>query len=103
MGQIHAVTTTFAQDASLDISGIKVPIKTLAVMPVKFRHAPQIVGVIGSDLFKRFVVEIDYEAKTIKLFEPNSYTHTGRGEILPVELIEEIPHITISISKGKVH
>ena len=100
LGQTHTVSTTFAKDASLDISGIRVPVKTLAVMPAKFRHAPQIVGLIGSDLFKRFVVEIDYDAKAINVFEPDKYKYTGHGEILPIELIEEIPHIIANISRG---
>jgi len=100
LGQTHTVSTTFAKDASLDISGMRVPVKTLAVMPAKFRHAPQIVGLIGSDLFKRFVVEIDYDAKAINVFEPDKYKYTGHGEILPIELIEEIPHIIANISRG---
>src|SRR5215471_2914748 len=73
LGQTYTVTTTFARDASLDISGVKVPVNVLAVMPAKFRHAPQIVGLIGSDLFKRFVVKIDYTTKSIELFEPSGY------------------------------
>jgi len=103
LGQTNTVTTTFAKDASLDISGIRVPVEQLAVMPAKFRHAPQIVGLIGSDLFKRFVVEIDYIAKTIKLFEPKNYEYMGHGERLPFEIIEEIPHIVVNISKGDVN
>lgn len=102
LGQTYTVTTTFAKDASLDISGVKVPVKVLAVMPAKFRHAPQIVGLIGSDLCKRFVVKIDYTTKTLELFEPKNYTYAGRGEILPIEIIEEIPHVTVHISKGNV-
>lgn len=103
LGQTNTVTTTFATDASLDISSVKVPVKELAVMPTKFRHAPQIVGLIGSDLFKRFVVEIDYQAKTITLFEPQTYKYNGRGQVLPFELIEEIPHIVVNISRGDVN
>jgi len=100
LGQTYTVTTTFARDASLDISGVKVPVNVLAVMPAKFRHAPQIVGLIGSDLFKRFVVKIDYTTKSIELFEPSGYEYTGRGEILAFEIIEDIPHLTVNISKG---
>ena len=100
LGQTNTVTTTFANDATLDISGVKVSVNVLAVMPAKFRHAPQIVGLIGSDLFKRFVVKIDYTTKSIELFEPKTYKYAGRGEVLPIEIIEEIPHITVNISKG---
>ena len=103
LGQTNTVRTTFAKDARLDISGVEVAVEKLAVMPVKLKHAPQIVGLIGSELIKKFVVEFDYAAKTINLFDPKSYQYAGRGERLPIELIEEIPHITVKISKGDVN
>jgi len=102
LGQTYTVDTTFARNASLDISGITVPVPTLAVMPAKFRHAPQIVGLIGADLFKRFVVKIDYLTRTLELFEPRTFQYTGQGEILPMEIIEELPHISVNISKGNL-
>jgi len=102
MGQRNTVTTTFADNAVLDIAGLKISVPRLAVMPVKFRHAPQIVGLIGSELFKRYVVEFNYQAKTINLFEPASYHYTGSGQILPIELSGEIPHIMVNISRGNV-
>jgi Aspartyl protease/PDZ domain len=99
-GEVHPLSITFARGTTLQVSGLRIPIEQLAVMPLKFRHAPQIVGIIGSDLFKRFVVEIDYVAKTIVLFEPKNYK--GHGEILPIEILEKIPHVVVSISKGNV-
>ncbi|SRR6266498_200489 len=102
MGQRHTVATTFAKDAVLELAGVKVAVPELAVMPVKFRHAPQIVGVVGSEVFKRYVVAIDYQTKTLNLFEPQSYHYTGPGQILPIELVEEYPHIMVTISRGKV-
>jgi hypothetical protein len=71
-------------------------------MPVKFRHAPQIVGIVGSEVFKRYVVELDYQAKTMNLFEPHTYKYTGRGEILPIKMLGEYPHITVNISRGNI-
>jgi predicted aspartyl protease len=102
-GEVHALTMTFARDTTLEISGVKVPIQELAVMTLKFRHAPQLVGIIGSDLFERFVVEIDYAARSLELFEPNDYAYKGPGEILTMEVIEKIPHIVVNISRGSVN
>lgn len=99
-GEVHPISITFARDTTLQVSGLKIPVEQLAVMPLKFRHAPQIVGIIGSDLFKRFVVEIDYLARTIALYEPKNYK--ADGEILPMEILEEIPHVVVYISKGHV-
>lgn len=99
-GEIHPLNITFARGTTLQVSGLKIPIEQLAVMPLKFAHAPQIVGIIGSDLFKRFAVEIDYLAKTLVLFEPKNYK--AQGQILPIEILEEIPHVLVYISKGNV-
>jgi predicted aspartyl protease len=99
-GEVHPIRMTFARGTTLEVSGLKIPIAQLAVMPLKFTHAPQIVGIIGSDLFKRFVVEIDYVAKTLVLFEQMNYK--GHGQILPMEILEEIPHVVVYISKSNV-
>jgi predicted aspartyl protease len=43
-------------------------------------------GVLGKDFFSSFVVEIDYAARLINLFDPDSYKYTGRGKSLPLEI-----------------
>ena len=50
-------------------------------------------GVLGHDFFKRFVVEIDYEACLINLYAPGNYKYEGSGESLPLEITE--PHIFV--------
>lgn len=99
LGQTNTVKTAFAKNATLDVSGVSVAVETLAVMPVKFRQAPQIVGIIGSEMFKKFTVEIDYAAKAVSLFKPESYQYKGKGERLPMTVIEEIPRVKFDFSK----
>jgi Aspartyl protease len=43
-------------------------------------------GVLGAELFDRWVVEIDYPARRIRLFDPKRYQYQGNGERLPLEL-----------------
>ena len=42
-------------------------------------------GILGDEFFSKFVVEIDYAARLINVYEPRSYKYTGRGEKLPLE------------------
>lgn len=42
-------------------------------------------GVLGTEFFQLFVVEIDYVAKTINLHEPKSYRYEGDGEKIQLE------------------
>jgi hypothetical protein len=43
-------------------------------------------GIIGSDFIKQFVVEIDYQAKVIKLHDKSSFSYSGSGESIPMKL-----------------
>jgi aspartyl protease len=42
-------------------------------------------GILGDEFFSKFVVEIDYTARLINLYEPRSFKYTGHGEKLPLE------------------
>ena len=46
-------------------------------------------GVLGADLFERYVVEIDYAARELRIFEPDSYTLPHTPYVLPVTLVGE--------------
>lgn len=42
-------------------------------------------GIIGSEFIKEFVVEIDYQARVLKLHDKNAFTYSGPGESIPVQ------------------
>jgi predicted aspartyl protease len=45
-------------------------------------------GIIGLELFNRSVVEIDYQSGLINIFEAKSYKYSGKGEPLPLEIMD---------------
>lgn len=47
-------------------------------------------GVFGTGFFSSFVVEIDYPARLINLYEPQSYQYSGAGKSFPLEMDELI-------------
>ena len=51
-------------------------------------------GILGKEFFSNFVVEIDYAARVLNVYEPRSYKYSGRGEKLPLEI--EPQHIFVS-------
>ncbi len=51
-------------------------------------------GIIGGEFIKEFVVELDYQAKQIRLHKPAAFTYTGPGESIPVEFVD-VSHPTI--------
>src|SRR5258708_3155986 len=56
-------------------------------------------GVLGYGFFRRFVVEIDHQAKTIRLHDPASYTYAGQGEKIPLRFRNTTPIVTAEIKR----
>ncbi len=60
-------------------------------------------GIIGYELFKDFVVEVDYQRSYVKLYDPE-YFRPRRSYLasqLPLELIAGKPYVDLSISTTK--
>jgi aspartyl protease/PDZ domain-containing protein len=43
-------------------------------------------GIIGSEFIKRFILEIDYQARIIKLHNKTGFAYSGPGESIPIQL-----------------
>ena len=43
-------------------------------------------GIIGGEFIKQFVVELDYQARVMRLHDPAAFVYHGRGETLPIEI-----------------
>lgn len=41
-------------------------------------------GIVGSNLFAHYVVEIDYANQKVTLYDPQTYRYSGRGESVPL-------------------
>ena len=44
----------------------------------------EVSGIIGAQLFSRFVVEVDYKAHLLRLYDPAHYRYRGHGATLPI-------------------
>ena len=77
---------------------------TVAAVPLESaepRLGRTVDGILGADLFNRFVVDIDYAAQVINLYDPQSYQYSGRGEIVPLTLTENIPFVRARLTQPK--
>ncbi|MFY9621028.1 MAG: aspartyl protease family protein [Pyrinomonadaceae bacterium] len=59
---------------------LAIPLGRLAA---RFGHAFD--GIIGSDFIKRFVIEIDYQARVLKLHAKDGFVYSGSGESIPIQ------------------
>lgn len=88
---------------TLVLSGIRIENQAFASLPlgvVEPEAGRAVDGVLGGDFFSRFVVEIDYAARVINLYDPQSYRYTRSGEIIPVRLDDTTPLARASITRA---
>jgi len=52
-----------------------------------------ITGIIGYEVFKRFIVRLDYEDSKVALIEPANFTYRGPGVRVPMDLNERTPEV----------
>jgi Aspartyl protease len=60
-------------------------------------------GILGADFLTRHVVAIDYAARRLHLHHPAEFAYTGPGEIVPMELRLNHPHVrgTVALESGR--
>lgn len=80
-----------------------VEIKNLNVMAIALDSIEATAGrsmdvIIGAELFQRYVVEVDYTARLITLYDPQQYVYNGKGESLPLKFSSNHPYVTGKIT-----
>ncbi|MEJ7624847.1 MAG: aspartyl protease family protein [Pyrinomonadaceae bacterium] len=89
---------------SMQFPNIEISNLTIYGLPIDSFSSPlgkKIGGVIGYDIIKEFVVEIDYAARKINLYKPESYQYSGAGEIFPLMFEENLPFVQASFAFEK--
>jgi predicted aspartyl protease len=97
-----AVEMSFVKGATLSIPGVELSGVTLAAIPLSSFEAglgEPVGGILGFDIFERYVVEIDYVSRMVQLYAPEGYRYAGKGQALPIVVEEQTPFITMAILK----
>jgi len=55
-------------------------------------------GILGSEWMKNYVVEMDYIARRMRLYNPASFSYSGKGATLPLTFFNGIPFIELEVS-----
>jgi hypothetical protein len=93
-----------AKNVSFHLGAADLLEPSIAVVPFEEMQAYEgrvIDGVLGVNLFHKYVVEIDYAGKSLNLYDPKSYVYSGQGEIIPLRVLNggtlALVHATIEI------
>ena len=77
---------------AFDFAGLPWKPRRVAAFPVEGQgRSRRRDGILGSGFFRRFVVEISSSAKNITLHEPDSFSYSGPGEVLPLSFKGSTP------------
>jgi hypothetical protein len=79
---------TITKNVTFRLGGVDLLEKSVVIVPYEDLEAHEgrtIDGVLGVDLFLRYVVEIDYAARTLALYEPKDFVYPGSGQKVPLD------------------
>ncbi len=81
---------------SLEVGEASLSNQVFAVFPLEAFSAVEgisVNGLIGYEVFRRFVVRVDYEHHLITLTEPSKFAYQGQGTVVPFQFNEHIPQV----------
>ncbi len=82
------------QSVELEFAGVNLTLPELPRVPKPnfgARFGREYEGTLGHDFFESFVVAIDYERKTVRLFDPGAYQYSGHGKGFQVSFAGDTP------------
>ena len=54
-------------------------------------------GILGYELFSRFIIEVDYEKKMLTLMVPNRFKKKRKYQAVPIKIEDTKPYVTTSV------
>ncbi len=100
-----SIEASRVKGVSLNISGVEFNNMTLAAIRLSGLEAglgQRVDGILGYEIFDRFVVEIDYASKIVTFYEPQSYNYSGRGEVIPISIGDNTPFVVGKITGSRI-
>jgi hypothetical protein len=55
-------------------------------------------GILGYELFSRFIVEIDYASKIMTLYAPGRFTRKRKFEVIPIKVQDTKPYVIANVT-----
>lgn len=108
-GQRDSITAMVAQNVSIKLpggvrSGINQALLVLEkdYLELKNNLGAEVYGIIGYDIFSRFVVEINYDDNYIVLHEPKKYKPRKRYKRVPMRVVNTKPYLETTVQLDSV-
>jgi aspartyl protease len=96
-----ATQISYQKHVELRIGDTALPAATVLVTSLsalESRIGHPIAGIVGADLFKTFVVSIDYAGDSISLSDSKTYVYAGSGAVLPMRIKGDRPYLSARVT-----
>lgn len=97
-GQGERLVARVAMEESLALAGVAIDKARVLLLPALPEFGGYHDGIIGYSLFERFVVELDYDERRVRLHDPRSYETPHDAHVLPLTLRGKVPHVTLWVT-----
>ena len=95
------VKIKFAKDVNYSLAGLSFTVPQSYVIDLSGQPAligRELAGILGSDFFMQYVVEVDYEAQVMTLYDPATFKAAASATAIPVTITRKTPYIKIGIT-----
>jgi hypothetical protein len=97
--EIHAYV---ARNVQLDLPGVSATSQSILVLEDDYLQlsnhiGTQVHGIIGYELFRRFVVKINYNRQLMTLYEPAYFKAKKKYETIPISIEDAKPYINADL------
>jgi hypothetical protein len=85
---------------ALQLGGIPIRSRNVAIISLAELESllgHRVDGILGADVFRAYVVDIDYEARMVTLHTPREYMYSGAGQTVPLALAG-VPFLEAAVS-----
>jgi hypothetical protein len=101
-GGIKMVDAFVTNNVSLNMPGVTGKGHALLVLDQDYLElrnylGTEVHGILGYELFSRFIVKVDYEAKMLTLYNPKAFKKRRKFETIPIQIEDTKPYATVSI------
>ena len=94
----------FVQRTMLDLGGLRIwPRTTVALAPASLACPERMAaigfqGIVGADLFRERVVEVDHARRVLRLHEPEAWQAPAGATIVPLQMTGGLPYVDVAVN-----
>lgn len=99
-GGAGTVEAQFVDDVTLAFAGRSWSAQRSGVAPLGFPDRKHFAGLLGAPILKGYVVQFDFPATRLRLFEPAAFTPPPGAARVPFTLMEDLPVVEVTVDAG---